>query len=99
MPSAETVSEMVGAQYGFCQPQPGQDDAEAVTPRSLHVMTALLLRHGVIKLQHIWPWVSGVIGTGVRLGRGLGLICIGVATEVFDNGVSFCKKEASGWTA
>ncbi|KAF0296371.1 THO complex subunit 2 [Amphibalanus amphitrite] len=57
MPSAETVSEVVGARYGFCQPQPGQDETEAETPRSLHVMTALLLRHGVIRLEHIWPWL------------------------------------------
>ncbi|XP_037078620.1 LOW QUALITY PROTEIN: THO complex subunit 2-like [Pollicipes pollicipes] len=57
MPSAATVSEMVGAKYGFCRRQPGQEEAEAVTPRSLHLMTALLLRHGVIQLEHIWPWL------------------------------------------
>ena len=58
MPAAQTVSEVVGARYGFCRPQPGQDETEAVTPRPLHVMTALLLRHGVITLENIWPWVS-----------------------------------------
>lgn len=50
MPNADVICEILGYKYRYF--------ADGETPRSLYIITALLLRCGLIQLDNIYSWVS-----------------------------------------
>lgn len=50
MPNADVICEILGYKYRYF--------ADVETPRSLYIITALLLQFGLIKLDEIYKWVS-----------------------------------------
>lgn len=50
MPNADVICEILGCKYRYF--------ADVETPRSLYIITALLLQFGLIKLDEIYKWVS-----------------------------------------
>lgn len=49
MPNANVICEILGYKYRYF--------ADAETPRSLYIITALLLQCGLIRLDDIYTWV------------------------------------------
>lgn len=49
MPNANVICEILGYKYRYF--------AETETPRSLYIITALLLQCGLIRLDDIYVWV------------------------------------------
>lgn len=58
MPNADVICEILGYKYRYF--------VDAETPRSLYIITALLLQFGLIKLNEIYKWVSVLSSCSLR---------------------------------
>jgi len=58
------LCEVLGFKYCFYQ-----NNAEETTPKSLYLVTALMLQHNIIALDDIYSWVSIVKIFWTRLGK------------------------------
>lgn len=76
MPSADVICEILGYKYRYF--------VDAETPRSLYIITALLLQFGLIKLEEIYKWVSASLKhvcVGKSNGPMVHLCCFAVQLE------------------
>lgn len=53
MNDQKIIAEVLGSKYIF-----QRNSSESNVPKSLYVLTAQLLQHGLISLDDIYPWVS-----------------------------------------
>jgi hypothetical protein len=58
------LCEVLGFKYCFYQ-----NNAEESTPKSLYLVTALMLQHNIIALDDIYSWVSFIMILETRLGE------------------------------
>lgn len=58
------LCEVLGFKYCFYQ-----NNAEETTPKSLYLVTALMLQHNIIALDDIYSWVSIMNMFWIRLGK------------------------------